>query len=85
MIYKGINVSKAKELMGYSFLVVFANDSTIDEHELEMLERLALEDNKIDAQEREVLHNIFSRINKDTVTENVWKEILNFKQKYGIE
>ena len=45
-------ISRAKELNGYSFLVVFANDSTIDENELHMLERLALDDNEIDEQKR---------------------------------
>ena len=36
--------SRAKELGGYSSLVVFANDSGIDENELKMLERLKRED-----------------------------------------
>ena len=40
--------SKAKELTAYSFLVAFANDATIDERELAMLKRLALEDRVID-------------------------------------
>ena len=40
--------SRAKELVGYSFLVVFANDDTIDEKELAMIERLALEDGVVD-------------------------------------
>ena len=42
------NQSRAKELIGYSFLVVFANDDTIDEDELLLMEKLALEDHVVD-------------------------------------
>ena len=52
--------STAKQLMGYSFLVVFANDGNIDEKELAMLERIALRDDVIDDDERRVLKKIFS-------------------------
>jgi len=77
--------SRAKALAGYSFLVVFANDDTIDEGELAMLERLALEDRKVDENERKVLHNIFSRVDKDKVAEKVWSEIERFKQEYDVD
>ena len=76
--------SSAKQLMGYSFLVVFANDDTIEEKELKMLERIALEDNMIDEDEKRVLRKIFSRVTKEQVSENVWKEIESFRSKYGI-
>jgi len=77
--------SRAKELAGYSFLVVFANDDRIDEGELAMLERLALEDDQVDEEERNVLHNIFSRVNKEKVAEAVWSEIERFKAAQGID
>ncbi|NNE37544.1 MAG: hypothetical protein HKN08_04500 [Gammaproteobacteria bacterium] len=77
-------ISRAKELAGYSFLVVFANDSTIDENELHMLERLALDDNEIDEQEKEVLKNLFSRVSDDKVSKVVAQEIRQFRDKYDI-
>jgi len=76
--------SSATQLIGYTFLVVFANDDTIDEKELAMLEKIALEDHVIDVDERRVLQKIFSRVTKEQVSENVWKEIESFRTKYGI-
>ena len=76
--------SKAKELAGYSFLVVFANDSTIDENELHFMEKLALEDNQIDDDERKVLRNIFDRVSDDDLTTKVLEEIKLFRKKYSI-
>lgn len=76
--------SSAKQLMGYSFLVVFANDDTIDEKELAMLERIALRDDKIDDDERRVLKKIFARVTKEQVTDKVCKEIDSFRSKYDI-
>ncbi len=76
--------SRAKELAGYTFLVVFANDGTIDEKELQMLERLALEDEEVDEQEKQVLRRIFSRINREDCSAGVWLEIEEFRKKYGI-
>lgn len=76
--------SSAKQLMGYSFLVVFANDGTIDEKELAMLERIALRDGKIDDDERRVLRLIFSRVTEDDVTSEVWEEIQRFRSTHAI-
>ena len=74
------NQSRARDLIGYSFLVMFANDDTIDENELAMLEKLALEDGKVDDEEREVLRNLFSRVDRDYVAEKVWHEIERFRK-----
>lgn len=74
------NHSKAKELIGYSFLVVFANDHTIDEKELAMIEKLALEDGEVDEEEKKVLRNLFSRVSKETVAQKVWDEIEKFRK-----
>ena len=71
-------------IMQYSFLRVFANDGTIDAAELAMLEKLALEDGRVDDRERAVLGRIFSRVNRDTVTAEVWEEICRFKERYSI-
>ena len=76
--------SKAKQLIGYSFLVIFANDDTISEEELHMLEKLALEDHVIDDEEREVLASIFKRANHEKMAEQLLQEIDSFKKEYEI-
>ena len=76
--------SKAKEIIGYSFLHIFANDRTIDENELAFIERLALEDGIVDDQEKEVLKGIFARVSEDMVTAEVWEEIQRFKLQHNI-
>ncbi len=75
----------SRRLIAYSFLVVFGNDDTIDENELAMLKRLALEDGVIDEGEKEVLASLFSRVSKDTVAESVWGQIQEFREEYGIK
>ncbi len=76
--------SGAKQLMGYSFLVVFANDGTISEEELKMLERIALEDKVVDEEEKRVLRTIFSRAEKTQLSPEVSEDIKKFRQKYDI-
>ncbi len=76
--------SNAIEIMEYSFLVVFANDGHLDEAELAMLERLALEDQKVDDREREVLRNIFMRARRKGVSDEVESEIQHFCSRYAI-
>ena len=76
--------SGAKRLMGYAFLVVFANDDTISEGELHMLEKIALEDKVIDEDEKRILRKIFSRVTKDQLADAVWNEISKFRKDNGI-
>ena len=76
--------SGAKRLLGYAFLVVFANDGTISEGELKMLEKIALEDHVIDEDEKRILRKIFSRVTKDNLTEDVWDEITKFREENDI-
>lgn len=76
--------SRSRQLASYSFLVVFANDQTISEAELDMLKKLALEDRQVDEAEREVLQAIFSRVSEETVSPEVWKEITEFRAQYEI-
>jgi hypothetical protein len=71
-------------IMQYSFLRIFANDGTIDAGELEMLQKLALEDGTVDDRERDVLSHIFARVNSDTVSSDVWQEICRFKERHQI-
>ena len=76
--------SGAKRLMGYAFLVVFANDDTISAGELQMLEKIALEDGLIDEDEKRILKKIFSRVTKDQLADAVWNEISKFREDNGI-
>ena len=76
--------SGSKQLMGYTFLVVFANDGTVSEEELKMLEKIALEDKVVDEDEKRVLRTIFSRAEKTELSPEVSEDIKKFRQKYGI-
>jgi hypothetical protein len=71
-------------IMQYSFLHVFANDGLIDQHELQMLERLALQDGVIDDRERNVLTQVFARVNEAGLDPEVWTEIQRFKTQFEI-
>ena len=71
-------------IMQYSFLRIFANDGTIDAGELQMLQKLALEDGTVDDKERDVLSHIFARVSPDTVSSEVWQEICRFKERHQI-
>jgi len=70
--------------MQYSFLVAFANDGTIDHMELSMIEKLALEDGQVDEEERAVLSRVFARLKQESVSQEVWDEISEFKARYRI-
>ena len=76
--------SNARALVAYSFLVVFGNDDTISDGELDMLENLALEDGVVSDDERRVLSNLFSRVDRDHLATAVWEEIQRFKSTHGI-
>lgn len=80
-----MGASKARELIGYSFLVVFANDDKISGDELAMLERLALEDQVVDEAEKEALRQIFARADRKAIAEQVMNEIDRFKKQHGID
>lgn len=77
------DTSEAQAIMRYSFLRVFANDRTIDADELSFMARLALRDGAVDADEREMLDRIFSRVAPDSVTPEVWASIERFKREHG--
>jgi hypothetical protein len=78
------NGSSWNAIMQYSFLRVFANDGLIDRDELQMLERLALQDGQVDERERDVLARVFARINPQTVDPSVLDEINRFKAQFSI-
>ena len=70
--------------LAYSSIPVFADDGTIDMEELNFLMGIALRDEKIDADEKRVLRNIFSQVTAEKVTPKVWERIQAIKEKYGI-
>jgi hypothetical protein len=78
------NQSRAKELIGYSFLVVFANDDTIDEGELLLMEKLALEDHVVDEDEKKALRAIFDRVDTRKLAAQVSEEINRFREENKI-
>lgn len=71
-------------MRAYSFLVMFANDATIDAAELQFLERLALEDQQVDEAERDVLRSIFERVDEADLSSDVREEIKRFRARYRI-
>lgn len=76
--------SNAEAMRRYAFLVMFANDGTIDADELAFLERLALADHEIDDAEREALREIFARVDPCALTAPVREEIAHFTSRYAI-
>jgi hypothetical protein len=78
------NGSNWNAIMQYSFLHVFANDGLIDRDELQMLERLALQDGTVDDKEKDVLTRVFARVNPQTVDPGVWEELQRFKARFDI-
>jgi hypothetical protein len=63
---------------------IFANDGTMDEHELDCLMGLATADGTIDADERRVLGRIFDRVDRKDVTERLWARIGNIRGQLGL-
>lgn len=76
--------SRAADLIGYSFLVMFANDGVIDANELHFLERVALSDGEIDDDERRALRAIFARTDASRMNAEVAAEIAQFRAQYAI-
>ena len=79
-----LETSATRRMLAYSFLAVFANDSTMDQEELLLLENFALEDGVVDAEEMEVLSNLSNRVLEDTVEPQVWTEIKRLKAEHEI-
>jgi hypothetical protein len=76
--------SAAEEILGFSFLRVFARDGVLHAGEIEMIERLALRDGVIDSKERAVLARIFDRIDPDRMDQDVQDSIRRFRERHGI-
>ncbi len=70
--------------LAYSSIPVFADDGTLDMEELNFLMGIALRDQQIDAEEKRVLGNIFSRVKEGDVSPKVWERIQAIRGKHGI-
>ncbi|NND81655.1 MAG: hypothetical protein HKN50_04430 [Gammaproteobacteria bacterium] len=75
--------SKAGQILGYSFLVVFADNGVISAEELAMMEELALRDQIVDAEEKHVLKVIFERPDPKDLSIEVREEIKAFRAKHN--
>ena len=78
-----VTQTNASDMMHYSFMLVFANDGIIDINELHFLEQLAVEDGEVDHDEKVMLTRIFSRVNQNQVTDEVWQEIQDFRTRFN--
>jgi hypothetical protein len=76
--------SAAEEILGYSFLRVFATNGVLNAGELEMIEGLALRDGVIDSKEKAVLARIFDRIDPERMDAGVKDSIQRFRERHGI-
>lgn len=79
-----MNEMKSHIEIALASIKCFTDDGTLDEGELSFLLGLALRDNVIDEQEKDVLKDIFSQVKKHEVSSTVWERIQNAKEKYGI-
>ncbi len=76
--------SRAREIMCYSFMHVFAK-AQVTREQLAFIDRLARHDQQIDSQEREVLTAVFARIGRENLDDDVRQELEQLKVEYGIE
>ncbi|MEQ8663714.1 MAG: hypothetical protein RLW62_23090 [Gammaproteobacteria bacterium] len=76
--------SRADAIARYSFLVAFADDDLLDAGELAFIERLALADGAVDADERATLRAIFARVDRARLAAEVRVELDAFCARHGI-
>jgi len=70
--------------LAHASLVLFADDGSIDEQELQTLLQIALRDGVISDREKDVLRGLFNRIHEEAVSGEVWAQIQKIRQEYGI-
>lgn len=75
--------SDANAIMQYSFLHVFAHHHSIDAHELEFIEKLALRSGSVTDHEKAILAKVFGHVTEQDVEPDVWVEMQHFRRKYN--
>lgn len=76
--------SRAKEIMQYSFLVAFANDGVINANELAFIKKQALADGVVDEAEKDVIRQIFAKVDRNELSPEVAQEMDEFIEQYEI-
>jgi hypothetical protein len=77
--------SRAKELIAYTYLHAFANDGTLDEHELDFMKKLALKDGVIDDDEARALHRLFDHLEGHPISPKVASTLAAFRRLFPRE
>lgn len=70
--------------LAYASFAVFAEDGGIDLEELNFLLGIALRDGKMNDHERDILANVFDRIDEADVSDRVWKRIKEVRRIHGV-
>ncbi len=68
----------------YLTVKVFRKDGKIDMAKLNFLIKMALRDDKIDAQEKVILQDVFDNLPKDTLSEDTKKKISELRSKHNL-
>lgn len=76
--------SRARDIVGYAFLVALADDGLVEADELAFLERLALESGEPNDDERSALARIFDRVDPARTAPEVLAEIERFRAEHQI-
>jgi len=69
-----------KDLVGYSFLVAFANDHVFDAKELMILEALASASGRVDQAEALALRRLLDRLEQQDLAMSIRLEIDQFRE-----
>ncbi len=69
--------------MSYRSIECFANDGRLDVAELDKLVAIAEKDGVVDANEKRVLANIFSRLKSEELTPEMLESIRAIRTKYN--
>ena len=70
--------------LAYASFAVFADDGNIDLEELNFLLGIALRDGKMSDHERDILANVFNRIEEADVSDRAWKRIQEVRRIHRI-
>lgn len=70
--------------MALASIQCFTDDGVLDVEEVNFLLGMALADGHVDAEEKRVLHNIFSKISQAEVSEKTWQRIEEVKRKHPL-
>ncbi len=70
--------------LAYASFAIFADDGSIDMEELNFLLGIALRDGKISEHERDILANVFNRIDEADVSAKVWTRVQEVRRLHSI-